>query len=290
LSIATATFAAQNVVVLLDDSGSMDDRMRGQSIRRIDAAKDALLTVLGQVPDDASVGVLALNGSTGRGEWIIELGPLDKNQVRDAVGRIRAQGGTPLGEFMKVAMDSLLQLREKQFYGDYRLLVVTDGEANDGPYLESILPDVLSRNIAVDVIGVDMQQDHTLATQVSSYRRADDPSSLTHAITESLAEVVANPDDEADESAYELLDGLPDDVASAVIGALVKNNNAPIDAQSGAHRGTYGASDPYSQSAQQGRSRSGSATVGGVLAFAFFLCMFIVFGFLVVVFKTMRRR
>ncbi|MFC1759830.1 VWA domain-containing protein, partial [Planctomycetota bacterium] len=175
---ASVSTAAQNVVVLLDDSGSMQERMHGQPTSRIDAAKDALLTVLNQIPDDGSIGVLAMNGTSGGGEWIIELGPIDKSQIENAVGRIQARGGTPLGAFMKQAADALLQLREKQFYGTYRLLVVTDGEANDAAFLDSVLPDVLRRNITVDVIGVDMKTDHSLATQVDNYRRADDPESL----------------------------------------------------------------------------------------------------------------
>lgn len=279
---AGSTFASQNVVVLLDDSGSMDERMRGQSIRRIDAAKNALLTVLNQVPEDANVGVLAINGSDGNGEWIIELGPVDKNHIRDAVNRIRAEGGTPLGEFMKRAADALLQLREQQYYGDYRLLVVTDGEANDGQYLDAVLPEVLSRNLMVDVIGVDMQQDHSLATQVDSYRRADDPESLTQAITESLAEVAANPDDEADESAYELLEGMPDEVAVAVINALVAHNNAPI-APAIDSSSPY---DPYSQSPSGQPQRSDS----GSIVFTFIFALFVAIVFMGILFKSIRRK
>ncbi|MCA9211427.1 MAG: VWA domain-containing protein [Planctomycetales bacterium] len=224
---ASVAFGAQNVVVLLDDSGSMEEQMRGQSIRRIDAAKDALLTVLAQLPADANVGVLALNGSTGNGQWIIELGPVDKSNIRGAVEQIRAGGGTPLGTFLKEATDALLELRAKQIYGTYRLLVVTDGEANDGNYLNAVLPDVLSRNIVVDVIGVDMANDHSLATQVDTYRRADDPASLTQAISESLAEVNDALGDESGAD-YDLLEGLPDESALAIISALGTNSNNPI--------------------------------------------------------------
>ena len=45
--------ASQNVVVILDDSGSMADRMRStRNVRKIDAAKTALHAVLEQVSDD----------------------------------------------------------------------------------------------------------------------------------------------------------------------------------------------------------------------------------------------
>ena len=186
---ASVANAELNVVVLLDDSGSMQDSMRGTSVRKIDAAKSALMKVLQQVPPDANVGVLVLNGLGGAGEWIIELGPMHSRDVSQAVNRIMARGGTPLGEFMRESANALLQLRDRQKYGDYRLLIVTDGEANDGYIVDAVLPRILQKNIVVDVIGVDMQRNHSLATRVDSYRRADDPESLTLAISEIIGRV-----------------------------------------------------------------------------------------------------
>ena len=106
---------------------------------------------------------------------------------------------------MKIAADALLQRRSEQHYGTYRLLVVTDGEANDMDMLETYLPDILSRGITVDVIGVDMARQHSLATQVHSYREADNPQSLTAAIEEVFAE--SSDDSDAGESDFELLQG-----------------------------------------------------------------------------------
>lgn len=229
LSITSIAGAAQNVVVLLDDSGSMDAAMGSdRSVLKIDAAKRALLTVLERVPDDARVGVLALNGADGNGEWIIPLGPVDKTTIADKVQRIRAGGSTPLGRFMKTASDELLELRSKEHYGSYRLLIVTDGEASDQGTVDRYLPDILSRAINVDVIGVDMAGNHSLATRVNNYRRADDPAALTQAIEQSLAE--SNPDaNDADEQAdFELLAAWPDGLAMTAIETLSKTDDEPI--------------------------------------------------------------
>ena len=98
--------ADQNVIVLLDDSGSMQERMGRGSMRKIDAAKEALLTVLEQVSDDANVAVLLLNGPSGGGDWLIKLGPLDRAQLEDSVRRIDSEHGTPLGQFMKIAAET----------------------------------------------------------------------------------------------------------------------------------------------------------------------------------------
>ena len=220
--------AGQNVVVVLDDSGSMDDRMRSKDgrVRKIEAAKQALLTVLEQLPEDAKVGVALLNGKVNRSPWLIPLGPVNVNQTRRAIQSVRAKGGTPLGQFMKVASDALLELRDEEYYGSYRLLIVTDGEAGDNNLVERFLPEIKGRGITVDVIGVNMQSDHSLATKVHSYRRADDPESLTQAIREVFAETTSTGD--AGESDFELLEGLPMECASAALTALATIENAPI--------------------------------------------------------------
>ena len=142
--LASLALAGQNVVVLLDDSGSMNESLRSDpSTQKIEAAKRALLQVLEQVPPDAQVGVLALNGPGGNGAWIIPLGPLQRQPMQQAIQQISAGGGTRLGEFMKTAADQLLALRDQQHYGDYRLLIVSDGEANDPTLVELYLPQIL---------------------------------------------------------------------------------------------------------------------------------------------------
>jgi hypothetical protein len=227
--ICSSAFSAQHVVVVLDDSGSMGERMRSNwRVTKMDAAKQALRVVLEQVPVDAQVGVVALNSGQGSDPWIIPLGPIDKRRLGQAVERIRAQGGTPLGEFMKVGADALLELRTRQHYGTYRLLIVTDGEANDAEAVDRFLPEILARGITVDVIGVDMQQDHSLATEVNTYRRADDPESVTQAISAALAESSADADDDAGVTDFELLSNLPDEVAAAALTALEQSGNQPI--------------------------------------------------------------
>lgn len=215
-------FAAQNVVVVVDDSGSMDEPMRKLGVRRIDAAKEALRIVLAKLSSDAQIGIVALNNG-----WILPLQQIDRSQVDAQIARIEAMGGTPLGAVLKAGMDELLKKRADQIYGDYRLLVVTDGEANDQDFLLSILPDVMARGVTVDVIGVDMQSDHSLATEVHSYRRADDPDSLQVAISEALAEAEET-DMVGSESDFEILEDFPVEFATVALAAMTTANNQPI--------------------------------------------------------------
>jgi uncharacterized protein YegL len=205
-----------------------DAMLSDRRTAKIDAAKQALQLALAQLPDDAQVGVLALNTPGDDGNWIVPLGPIDRGQIRQLVDQLQAEGGTELGAAMKVAADALLERRKEQYYGEYRLLIVTDGEAQDADLVDRYLPQIRRRNLRVDVIGVSMAQDHSLATRVDGYRRADDRDALRQAIHESLAETVPAAQDSDEATDFELLAGLPTEVAVAAIQALSHADNRPI--------------------------------------------------------------
>ncbi|MEL7335955.1 MAG: VWA domain-containing protein, partial [Planctomycetota bacterium] len=256
LTAGVAIAQPPTVVIVVDDSGSMRDRMRipdgnggTKRVRRMDVAKDALRDVLNNLPDETIVGLLALNSETDtdntsipnsdpmREHWIIPVGPLDKSKLRSRINKIRANGGTPLGAALKSASDELIRRRWENVYGEYRMLIVTDGEANDNDKLNSNLPSALGRGLVVDVIGVDMKSQHSLATRVHRYRSAADPESLQLAMREVFAEadtavdedvtVVANASGDEGETEeqrppndFEMIEGLPDEIAIAAIESL----------------------------------------------------------------------
>ncbi|MEM7473933.1 MAG: vWA domain-containing protein [Planctomycetota bacterium] len=279
-------FAQQNVVVVLDDSGSMDDRMKTESgrKRRIDVAKEALTKVLGQLPEDTRVGVLALNSRVNRSNWIVPFGAGDYQLWQQNIQNLRARGGTPLGEFLKKGTDKLLEARQTQVYGEYRLLVVTDGEANDRKLVEKYLPDIMTRGIFVDVIGVDMSTQHSLATRVHNYRSANNAQALAEALSEVFAETVATGQDaDAD---FEILEGLPEGFAEAALQAMSDIGNNPIGTNSTSNNlpnttfsngnGTGNTFTSPSATAQDMGDSIASAAFGSII------CCFGVFGFVIV--------
>ncbi len=291
LLAAASADAAQNVVVVLDDSGSMNERMRRvRRMDKIEAAKEALVAVLEQLPPDAKVGIVVLNGSRGRGEWVYPLGPVNQGEIRRAVQGILADGNTPLGARMKDGADALLELRAQEHYGSYRLLIVTDGEATDAGLVDEYLPDILTRGIWVDVIGVDMAGDHSLATQVHTYRKADDPASLEQAIREVFAESTDDAGDAA-ESDFELLAAIPDEVAEAALAALSQSGNYPIGEKPPAAAQPPGrGAPPRPPRPLPGPPSPGQAIGIGSICFAMFIVAFILMVLFVVVSSTKRRR
>lgn len=257
----------QNIVIVLDDSGSMAERMQTKNgrVRRIDAAKSALTSVLSRLPENTSVGVLTLNTRVDGSHWIVPLGPADPNVLQQNIQRIKAKGGTPLGQYLQKGADQLLQMRATQVYGDFRLLVVTDGEANDRRLVEAYLPDILSRGIVIDVIGVDMQDDHSLAKRVHNYRRADDDNALEQAISQVFAETSADDQDIAAE--FDMLASLPDEFAVQALEALAKPGDGPIQGKSGQGGGVNEVNNSFQRSSSQSGGIVGSA-LGGMLCCA----------------------
>ena len=270
-------FSQENVVIVLDDSGSMSEGMsNGKS--RMETAKSALVKVLKQFGPDTKLGVLLLNGAYSTERWAVPLEPLSPQDAIRKIESLNARGGTPLGERMKDGADALLQLRDKQKYGTYRLLIVTDGEANDARLLNAYLPDILSRGLIVDAIGVDMRQDHSLANRVHSYRRADDDAALDKALQEVFAER-ADPSQPSSDDEYALLEGIEDSTVEEVLVELSKPNNAPI--QERAWPSLWGEPQPV-----------GSGTILSVIAglMSCFVPFAILFVVILILFSKLRQK
>ncbi len=218
-----------NVVIVLDASGSMRDRMSDSDLTRMNAAKAALKDVMAKVPASTQVGLLQFSAGNVTEDWLYPLGPRNEQALLEAIDRPKPGRGTPLGAFLKKGADRLLEERALQFgYGTYRLLVVTDGQASDQHLVNKYTPDIISRGVVMDVIGVDMRTDHTLARRAHSYRRANDPESLRKAVSEIFAEVSIGGSDAVDEDAFEILAGLPVETAAAALQALAVTANHPI--------------------------------------------------------------
>jgi len=221
--------ASDNVVIVLDGSGSMAGRLQGANTDKMTAAKAALKQVLQTVPAQTRIGLLVFSAKGVDDDWVYPLGPRDDARLMQAIDRPMPGQGTPLGKYLKIGADRLLEERAKQFgYGTFRLLVVTDGEAQDQDLVDRFTPQIIARGITVDVIGVAMSQRHTLARRVHSYRSANDPTSLKRAISEVFGEIGGSANDLAGTEAFSELQPIPSEVAQSMIQALSSSGNQPI--------------------------------------------------------------
>jgi hypothetical protein len=190
--------------------------------KKIDAAKVALKQILSDLPPNTNIGIVVFGSKNG---WFYKLGSLDKPKLQKAIDDIVVGGGTPLGKYMKIGADALLELRAKQRTGIYKLIVVTDGESDDNvdtPLVGQY--GILSKGIVVEAIGVDMSSKHTLATKVS-YRGAESPEELKQAVKAVLAESTGKNDHSED---YDLIAPIPSEVALVALQALSEFDNTPV--------------------------------------------------------------
>lgn len=219
MCIAEEGVHTDNIVVILDASGSMKNKFRGDETKsKMDAAKEALQEVLAKIPDGTNIGVLVFSGRNVPNKWVYPLGPKNTNRLIEAINSPEPEGGTPLGTYIRIGANRLLEQREKQYnYGNYRLLIVTDGEAQDPEKVAQYTPEVLNRQLRVDVIGVDMKTDHQLAQEADSYRRADNPGELVAAVTQILAETGGTATDIGGEEAFDDIAPLTPEIALDLI-------------------------------------------------------------------------
>ncbi len=277
--------AGQTVVVVLDDSGSMDkDIERGR--KKMAAAKESLSQVLRSLSHDTKVGILALNSRVDKSNWIVPVGSPDPARWESELNQVRAKGGTPLGSSMRTGADELLRLRAQDPYDTYRLLVVTDGEATDARLLDSLMPDLMSRGLTVDVIGVAMKEAHTLARSAHTYRAAGDTASLVAALTDVFAETTG--DSQSSQADFELLSGLSEEVASEIVKGLSAPRNDRLqtleERNIGLAQPEFGGAPLGSTNTTVPDTTTRTTTVGGAVGILFStICCMGSFGFILLV-------
>lgn len=174
----------RNFYFIFDGSGSMSGRIHGE--RKIDGAKKAAQRFIKQLPNDVNLGLYIFDSYGDR--EVIPLGPENHEKFLNAIDKIHHGGGTPLADAIKTGSTNLKNQREKQLgYGDYNLIVVTDGAANFIPEASEF---AVKNGISIYAIGLGIGNDHPLndPKYVISYTAAADFNQLTEALVEAAAE------------------------------------------------------------------------------------------------------
>lgn len=188
----TDNLLAANYYVVLDGSGSMKDAACSGGKAKIEAARAALASFAASVPAGANLG-LAVFESRGIGE-LLPLGAGNRQAFNQAVAQVQAGAGTPLRRAIEIAYGKLLEQGRRQLgYGEYHLVVVTDGIAGpDQDPTDTVNRMLAESPVLLSTIGFCIGEEHSLNQPGRTYyRAADNPEALRRGLEGVLAEAPA---------------------------------------------------------------------------------------------------
>ncbi len=175
----------RNFILIFDGSGSMGDRLnRGDTEPKLIGAKKAAQEFILKVPNNVNLGLLVFDKRGTR--MVVPLGKDNRTELISAVKSISAGGGTPLAASIKEATRALVvQYKQQLGYGEYRIVAITDGEANGIPKAAKF---ALRRKVLIHSIGLGIEGDHPLREVSLSYEEALNFADLGKALEATLAE------------------------------------------------------------------------------------------------------
>lgn len=186
-----ANMLAKNYVLVYDGSGSMSDVRCSDHKAKIVVAREAVAAWVKTVPAEANLGLVAFHNS----EWTIR--PIEhgrRDNFIQAVLSIDNGGNTPLGEALGKAYAMITEQGKKQLgYGEYTIVTITDGEANDSEPvydLKTVVNKILKTSpITIWSIGFCIEGSHSLNQPGRTlYKAANNPQELSQGLREVIAE------------------------------------------------------------------------------------------------------
>jgi Ca-activated chloride channel family protein len=133
---AQSTDTRNRAVIVLDASKSMNDDA-GNGGTRLDAAKQAVGTLVDRLPEGVPLGLRVYGSKVSEAsraegcrdtELTVPVGPLDKAALTDTVNALEGKGRTPIGNSLLAVPDDLGSAE-----GQRSVVLVTDGGDNCAP-------------------------------------------------------------------------------------------------------------------------------------------------------------
>jgi len=187
-SFDPAAVIQRNYFFVLDASGSMSERKCSGEERKIDVAKRALLQFAQQLPADANLGGLVFDQQGVHS--LIPIGTYEPATLRRALATVSAGGNTPLAQAIRQAYAALTQRALSQLgYGEYHLIVVTDGEATGEDPRDIVDRLIAESPVVLHTIGFCIGDNHSLNQAGRTiYHAANSPRELEQGLQDVLAE------------------------------------------------------------------------------------------------------
>lgn len=141
-----------NYYIVFDNSGSMADFSCDKNSKKSDSAKRVIENFVRKINPGSNVGVAIFDETSPSPYYVDERVPLGINN-RDAIAsKVKASkpsGGTPLYNAVHLGLKSLENQADVQLgFGVYNLIIVTDGEANQGQDPSPVI-DFISENTPI---------------------------------------------------------------------------------------------------------------------------------------------
>jgi Ca-activated chloride channel family protein len=184
----SSSLLTQNYYLVIDGSGSMNDQGCSGSQSKIEVAKAAVAQFINTIPAEANVGLLVFDAN-GIGQRVALGG--DRIKIQQQIRNISANGGTPLATAISAAYRAISTQAQQQYgYGEYHLVVVTDGEASNGEDPSRIVAQILRESpVTLHTIGFCIGSGHSLNVPGNTnYRAANNPEELLAGLKTVLAE------------------------------------------------------------------------------------------------------
>lgn len=171
----------KNYYIVFDGSGSMEGD-------RLETAKTALKKFVTQIPLDANLGLAVFDymGLTERSPF-----GESRDYLINEIDQVTANGITPLSSAVELAYKKIIEQGHKQLgYGEYNLVIVTDGEASDGYEPNKIVNLILQDSpVSIHTIGFQIGENHSLNQPGKIfYKSANNLEELTKGLEDVLAE------------------------------------------------------------------------------------------------------
>jgi Ca-activated chloride channel homolog len=187
---AAANPNAVNYYVVLDGSGSMRKTQCSGNTNKIEAAVHALNDFVAAAPREHQLG-LAVFDAQGLSERV-PLGGGNAAAMVESLAHVQADGSTPLHSAISLGYEKLTrQARRQMGYGEYHLVVVTDGHpdpASEDP--RDVVNRILFESpVLLHTVGFCIGEDHVLNQPGRVfYAAADSPAQLREGLEAVLAE------------------------------------------------------------------------------------------------------